>query len=521
MNSELYSALNRSWKSTCKILLGEELGELRDYEDWLAEYCPKPQISKSAISGKEVYLASDYSKLANVISADEISTSKPLSINDIKDIDSLVRAVSEEWAYTGNRVLGNSKFVESSDLVMDSNYVANSLNVSESTNVFYSSLIRLGSKNIFGSGWFGKTEFTIRFFGGFNCKRIFESHIIGDCSDLYFSNQCVNSSELMFCFFQRNQKHKIGNVQLSRDKYFDLKKKLLSEVIQSLKTNKKYPSLFELVNRSKSGKKPPISVPKKQESSDMKPIEKSFASTFKIILKKEPGSITEYENWLASEKMKMEPIQTMFGSTTYRPSHPDLYAISLFPKDLFVTLNEGLELGKIVMDQSALGSIDSITSQLGQIAYFSVEILDGVNKNTIQSPLVYYTNNIYKGFDIVQSENLGVISSAFSSKYIFGGYRNMNSEFCINCHNSLYLSRCLEVDTSTKCADALFCHNSEGLTDSMFCFNVKGKRHAIGNTSLPQADYSKIKESVLEQLSSEILQKKNCRFSIFTIGGMK
>ncbi|MFH1785304.1 MAG: hypothetical protein ABH842_02660 [Candidatus Micrarchaeota archaeon] len=521
MNSELYSSLNKSWSSTCKILLGEELGELRDYEEWLKEYCPKPQVSKSAISGKDVVLASDYSKLAKVISADEIKESKPLSINDIKDIDSITRAVSEEWTYTGNRILGNSKFVESSDLVMDSNYVANSLNISQSTNVFHSSLVRLNSKHIFGSGWFGKTEFTIKFYGGFHCKRIFESQILGDCTDIYFSNQCVNSSELLFSFFQRNKKYRIGNLQLTRDKYLELKKKLISEVVHDLKKNKKYPSLFDLVRKGKIPKRPVLSTPKKPDTGDMQVIERSFTSTFKIILKKDPGTIKNYESWLSSEKIKMDSIKTMFGRTTYLPLHPDLYALSLFPKELLVTLGEGLELSKLTLDPSKINSVDSIISNLAEIAYFSVEILDGVNSNIIQSPLVYYTNNVYKGFDIVQSENLGVISSAFSSKYIFGGYRNMNSEFCINCHNSLYLSRCLEVDTSNKCSDSFFCHNSEGLSDSMFCFNVKGKRHAIGNTTIPQADYSKIKESITEQLSSEILDKKNLRFNIFTIGGMK
>jgi len=109
-------------------------------------------------------------------------------------------------------------------------------------------------------------------------------------------------------------------------------------------------------------------------------------------------------------------------------------------------------------------------------------------------------------------------SLSLNSKYTFGCYRILDSEFCIKCYNSLYLSRCYEVDVSTKCSDSLFCHNCEGLTDAMFCFNVKGKRHAIGNAELAPSKYATIKGSLIEQIAGELERKKDFRLDVFNIG---
>ncbi len=109
--SEAYNELDKRWKSCCKILLSEEIGELNDYAAWLYEKNGPRLLHKSGISGKEVVLSSDvYSKNAAYISFDEAQMDRkypPLSINDVKDIDSLIGAISDRIVYTGNMVLGN------------------------------------------------------------------------------------------------------------------------------------------------------------------------------------------------------------------------------------------------------------------------------------------------------------------------------------------------------------------------------------------------------------------------------
>ncbi|MBI5228067.1 hypothetical protein HY988_05750 [Candidatus Micrarchaeota archaeon] len=520
--SEVYSQLNKEWKTTCRILLGEEIGELNDYEEWLNEYKPKAGKRNSAISGNKVMLCSDiYNAKANFVSAKELREGKPLTINEVKDIDSIIEAVKEKWVYVGDRILGHSKFVESSDLVIDSHYVENSINITQSSNISDSFLIRLDSKNIFGSGFFGKAEFVIKLFAGFNIKRVFESYSVDDSSDMYFSHACIGCSEMLFSFFQRNKRHTIGNLQLGKEKYFELKKKLLAEAVSELKKSKSFPSLFKL---SPTGVEnvPEISLPKYSESpTDLEAIERAFSNTYKVILKKESKRMMEYQSFLSRHMIEPKQTKSVFGDTTYYVDYGEAEAFSRVPKSRMVSVREGVELGKLKLKEEDITSISKITSKLGDIAYFTIEILNGNNSNVIESPLVTHSNHVFRTFDVTHSKYTGITSQALNSSYIFGGNRVLNSDFAINCYNSLYLSRCFEVDTSTKCSDSLFLHNCEGNSETIFCFNVKGKHHAIGNLNLEQGTYTKIKDSLLEQISNELDRTKTCSLDIFTIGGRK
>ncbi len=510
--------LDNSWKSTTRILLGEELDDLSNYEEWLAKYTPSKGKRKSSLSGKPVTLNVDfYSKDANFISSDEIKDSAPLSINDIKDIDSVVDAITERWQYAGNKVLGNSKFVENSDLVIDSQYVVNSTNISNSSNVFSSFLVRSDSKHCFGSGFFGEAEFILRTFAGYNLKRVFESYYVIDSSDIYFSHHAVGCSELLFSFSQRSKRHCIGNLQLTKDKYSELKKKLLAEVVQGLKKYKSFPSIFEMVPDKKPAQLPELKIIATESKTDMTPIEKAFASTFRVIFKKEPKKIDDFEELLSRHSIKTKSITSMFGYKTNIPDYSE-FAYSLIPKSRIVSLKEALELGKIHLNEEDITSLEKIVPKLDKIGFFTAEVFDGINNNIIDSTLLVYATNVYKTFDATHSEYVGIASQALNSKYIFGGNRVISSEFCINCYNSTYLTRCFEVDTSTKCSDALFCHNSEGLSDALFCFNLKGKRHVIGNTILPIDQYTKIRNSLIEQIADELLSTKTSKFDIFDIG---
>ena len=516
-----YDILNKGWKTTCRIVLGEEIGELSDYKDWLLEYVPPSGKNRSHLSGKEVTLAMDsYCPCAKFVSSGESKETKhePLSINQIKDIDSIAQAISERWEYTGNRVLGNSSSVESSDLVMDSQFVSYSSNIQQSSYVFASAFARMGSKYIYGSHGFAQGEFLIRHCAGFNLKRQFETHFITDSSDLYFSFNCIGCSELLFSFFQRNKHYCIGNLQLPKEAYASLKKKLLSEVASDLKKNKRFPSLFQLVPNEKPPASAAPSIPQSKPKEDMSVIDKAFSSTFKVIFHKEGGPIAPHEKWLSGQLLGISEIKSPFGNSTWMPETRALFLFFTAPRNRIVSLAEGMELGKRHLEEGQLSSLPRIIENLGEIGYFTAEFQDGSVTNAISTPVVYYSSNVYKALDATHSEYSGVASQILNSKYCFGGFRIMESQFCLNCYNSLNLSRCLEVDTSEKCSDSLFCHNSEGLAECMFCFNLKGKRYAIGNSPLPPQEYLKVKDSLLFQMADELERKHSLPYNIFNIG---
>ena len=520
MDAELERNLERAWKGTCKALFGRELsGGLAKYSEWLEGYLLPVAKRKSHASGDEVIVARDaYPLNARFISENELKLNAEysLTINEIKDIDSLASALREKLEYTGNKFLGNSAYVESSDIVLDSQFVTNSTNIEQSSYVCSSYMMRRGSKNVFGSGWTANGEHLIRSVCGINIHRCFESHYVSDCSDLYFCFNCDGTHDALFSFGQKNKNYLIGNLQLPKDRHRQLKAKLVAEIAAELEKEGKYPSLFELCPREAPAQPPKISPKIPDVGKDMAPVEKGFASTYSIMMKKAAPKISAVEGWLAENTVNVEEIKTPFGSRTCIPTNFGM--ASKMPKKRTVTVFEALELGKIALDEKELSSIGSIAKGLEKIAYFTSEFWTGENRNIISSPIVLHSMDIYKGFEATYSENTAMTSLSLHSKFVYGCNRVIESQFSLKCYNSLYLNRCFELDSCIKCADSYFCHNSEALQDCMFCFNMKGRRHNIGNTALEKEEYSKVKDALVGQMADELGRTGALKLNIYNLG---
>ena len=510
--------LDSSCRSACRVLFGKEIGSLDKYSGWLGENMPKGARRKSHASGKGVAIAFDaFPAGARFVSSEELSLNKGygVSMNDMKDIDSLLSALSEKCEYAGNRHLGNSAFVEDSDIVIDSQYVRNSTNVEESQCVDSSFMIRKGSRHIFGCGALGNGEFLVRVTDSYGQKRSFESSIVGTSSDCYFCHNVLGSRELLFCFGQRNKSYCIGNRELPKEKYLALKKKILSEVADRLEKEGSFPSLHELVPNvfPVAGAPKPVSA---KPAMNMTPIEKGFASTYSILLKDQPASIREYEGWLSERTIGVHEAKTRFGTVTYLPN--GMPVLSKFPKARLVTAAESSELAKFAVPEKSLEGLDNLVSALPKLAYFTPELCDGQNSNLIATPHAFNVVNAYKGFDVVYAENVALSSMALNSRYVYGCHRVLESQFSLKCYNSQYLNRCLELDSCNRCADSYFCHNSEALADCMFCFNMKGARHSIGNTLLAKEEYARVKGALVSQIADELGKGKRLRLSVFGVG---
>jgi hypothetical protein len=132
MAQQAYETLNKAWKSTCRTVLGDEIGELEDYGDWLKEHMDPFTVKKSCVSGSDVYSAVPYyCEEGKFISLEEVDFNKkfePLNINEIKDIDSIAESLRERFTYCGNVVLENSRNVGKSSNIQNSFHIL-SLNI--------------------------------------------------------------------------------------------------------------------------------------------------------------------------------------------------------------------------------------------------------------------------------------------------------------------------------------------------------------------------------------------------------
>jgi hypothetical protein len=186
-----------------------------------------------------------------------------------------------------------------------------------------------------------------------------------------------------------------------------------------------------------------------------------------------------------------------------------------------VSAHEALQLCDIHLDEDEISSLESIKKNLLRIGYFADEMAPkGMCTNVMRVQGIADSTNIYNCGGSWKSENSAFTDQSVFSKHVFGGIHT-NSQFCINCYDSTDLNRCFELESSRKCSDAYFCHNSEGLTEALFCFNIKSKRHAIGNAELPPDQYKKIKDTLVQQMAEEIVKNKGLKLDIFNIGCYK
>jgi len=528
-NSQAYEEVNKRWKATCRILFGEEIGSLREYKEYLCElgYSQPLMHRKSSVSGAEVtYATADYCRDAKWIGLSEVDFQKkfaPLSINEVKDVDSIVQAVQERVSYCGNVILGNSKFVEKSSNVSDSFYVYECGKVSDSKYVAYSDWPKL-SECIFGSSAAGESSFCIRCNDTFRDKRCFELWGTISSFDCYYVMGLHSCSNCLFCFNAKGLKNAVGNLELEKGKFATLKEKLVGEMREKLKKDKRLPSLAQIMGQCRDYSSEIRELLKgrveyEERKTDLKPIETGFSKTCEVVLGKGIGSMGNYSQWLQKRSKKLKICASVASG---KPVYLGGYAHYLdIPEKRLLVEKEVFELLKVckLEEKDVLKmSMENAHEIIGKIAYISTDYHDGTNVNIIECPTYGYSSHVLRTFPVVYSKYTAYTFWVRSSEYIYGGAMVFDSNFCLSCTNSNRLQRCLEVDASRDCSDLYFSHNCENVRDSMFCFNAKNLQNAIGNAQLGKEKYASLKEKLILEIRGELEKGKGLKWDIFGIG---
>ncbi len=254
MTTPTYDLVNSAWKSTCKILFSQDVGELKDFEQYLSEAVVGRKV-RSCFSGNELMVTSsnyakgsrffDYSTESGQLKKPAMA---PLSINQVKDIDSIIEATKERLVYSANKLLGTPRFVEMSDNVIEGVGVYHSTMAWRSKNVAYTYAMR-ENESTFGSESSGESSHVIRCFYNNKMQRCFESSYGVGSSDGYFIYNCHDCIDIMFSFNQRAKRHMVGNLQLNKDSYSKLKPKIIAELASDLAMKKKLDfSIIDIMN---------------------------------------------------------------------------------------------------------------------------------------------------------------------------------------------------------------------------------------------------------------------------------
>ena len=529
-SSEAYRENDRKWRTASKLIFGKDLGELDGWKEWLSELKGKSTVERSSVSGKMVvYSVPHYSKKAKWVGFDEVDFEKkypPLSINALKDIDSIVEAVSDRLYFCGNVILGNSKFVEQSSNMVDTFYAYNCEQVAY---LKYTAYCTEGtySESLFGCHGFGYTSFSILSAGIYKSARCFGVSRTDASSDCYYSHGLYSCQDCMFCFNVKGKRNMIGNLQLSQQEYAKTKAKLLAEMLQELAKKKRLPTLIEIAESEKpdySGMRASargMGAPPAPETSKQA-IEKAFSDTSGVVFGQKLSGIDRYCDWL---KLRTRATEPAISCASGRPLVVSDYNIFMkFPRDRLLSIEEADFLGGrlAIGEAEAKGiTLGNAAKTISEVAYFSADWPVGKVINAIDSPIAIDSSDCYKNILAIESKHCACSYIPRNSERIYGSFYPRLSSFCIKCYNSAKLSRCFEVDSSRDCSDCYFCHNCENMHDSMFCFNVKNMKNAIGNVALARKEYLEIKKRVLSGLQSELARDGKISLSIYNMPGWK
>jgi hypothetical protein len=533
--STTYTELNKQWHATSAVILGVDVGELKEYRNWLIELNNQRIVKKSSLSGTEtVFTSNEFDDNSKFISMNEIDFSRkfePLTIDEIKDIDSIIEALGERIQYCGNIVLGNSKFVERSANVSDSFFVYDSVRISDSRNIAYSQYLRL-CKNIFGTNEGGESEFCIRCSILFRNKRSFELWKSTNCSDCYYSYGLEGCTNSMFSFNLIGKHYAIGNLVLPPDKYSIIRKKLLADMREQLTRKKWLPSLVDITSNADIHHEEVAALLKEKTSNECDDkkaansqiVSESFTKASGIIFGRElSGNIESYDKWLRLHTIV--PCQTSSVISKQPVQISEWPGLSQLPKNRLVTYDEALKIGMLqkITEKEAekINCLSDMQHIIGRIAYYSPEHVTGVNLNLIECQWGSSAQNCYRSVICAYSKNCAYCSWPRSSEHCFGCGIVFDSAFSLKCYDSVKLTRCFEVDGGRNNVDTYFSHNVEGLAQAMFCFNVKNMHYAIGNVEVEKERYLAIKEHVMEDILEELERTRQFRYSIYNLRSMK
>lgn len=530
MASDTYNALNKAWKATCRVLFGEETGEIADCSEWLSEYLDKTRNDKSSVSGKSVTLSqNDYSKSARFRAFDEVDFGakfQPLSINEMKDIDSVIEAIEERVYYTGNVILGNSSNVADSSSVAESHFVLGSTMVFDSKYVAYSQYVRR-CDHVFGMMGSDKNIHAAKSTGA-EMTRCFECHMVEALFDCYYCAKVQNCHDCMFCFGAENESYLIGNAKLPKEKYLALKKKLVLEIAESIRKNGRVFSILELLQ--KAGRYKPDSrlkfAKEREIPTSLEPIEKAFSQTTGLLLGKKLTGIESYAKYL-SKHVPMNEIHpsALSGSKTVSCGYR-VHMLKLHDFSKRVATDEELrQVGKVGVDAGVLEGLgmdaEKAASILHPVAYMNLDKVVGQAINLRDCSVVINAQDCYCGSAFTWCKKCAYCFWSSVSEQVFGSACVFDSSFCVKCFYSKKMTRAFECDGCESCSDTYFSHNCENVRDSMFCFNSKNLTYAIGNGVLEQDKYKGIKGALIAQIGEELEGNKGLKWDIFNIGSRR
>ncbi|MFH1222648.1 MAG: hypothetical protein V1492_06215 [Candidatus Micrarchaeota archaeon] len=235
--------IETEFSKTSGIILGKKLAGIDDYADWLTRHTHKIQEGTSAISGRKIPIVPfiiakqdlPRERLITLEEAEQLGEHTKLSQQDAEGIS--LRNAHEKIGklafFNVELRTGVNKNLEECTMAADA------LNCYRASATVYAKYCAYGmwprsSEYCFGFDRLFDSNFCIKCYHSVKLSRCFELDASRNCSDSYFSHNCENIHDSMFCFNTKNLNHAIGNTTLAPDDYKKIKLIIMQQIWDEL-----------------------------------------------------------------------------------------------------------------------------------------------------------------------------------------------------------------------------------------------------------------------------------------------
>ncbi|MEK6978733.1 MAG: hypothetical protein AABW86_00790 [Candidatus Micrarchaeota archaeon] len=249
--------IEKLFQTTALLLFGKKLEGLDSFGDWLGSCFPSGiRFIKSVKSNKQVCVPPVY--FFQMMENNMVTLDESLELGSLKLTEEQVGNLTLENA---SNLLSGIK-TTTCEIVYGQNLGTEQCAGYGPTQHCYRSVFNWFAKHngyafmartsesVFGCSNILDCQFSMRCFNSAKLVRCFEVADSNNCKDSYFCYNCENLENCLFCFNTKSKRYAIANIEVGKEKYLEIKKKICEQVFAELEQTKKLDyGIFNLCHR--------------------------------------------------------------------------------------------------------------------------------------------------------------------------------------------------------------------------------------------------------------------------------
>ncbi|MFA5049785.1 MAG: hypothetical protein WC501_02145 [Candidatus Micrarchaeia archaeon] len=235
--------INEAFSKTSKLIFGKEFFQIDDYGNWLLKRIPGGDLCQSKTSNKMIYFPGEYAvfkeipknRLADLESFINLGKIK-IALDKTDDLAKISKKLEKSALFIVEFINGQNQNVVDSTIYQNLYNCYKILDCFDSKYLAYTFWVD-NCEYVFGSAKSFDSKFSIHIY---NSKKIigsFEIDSCVNCSSSMFLHNCENTHDSIFCFNAKNLRYAVCNEILPKEKFFEIKKMLVEDMIRNLEKN--------------------------------------------------------------------------------------------------------------------------------------------------------------------------------------------------------------------------------------------------------------------------------------------